>query len=127
MATGAAADADHDDIPIMRTGREFYGGAGATDDAARVGVLLALTRRLADQVMLLTARLRRGDADDGLSLLAMPSLLVAEELQGLLTAAANEAQGSKAHPRAGLPEVIGQLRGAADVLETMTPAMPPSA
>ena len=52
---------------------------------------------------------------------------MAEGLQGLLTAAANEAQGSKAHPRASLPEVIGQLRGAADVLETMTAAIPPSA
>jgi len=127
MAAGAAVDAGHGDIPITLTGREFYGGAGAADDAARIGVLLALTRRLADQVMLMTARLRRGDADDGMSPLVMPSLLVAEALQGLLTAAANEAQGSKAHPRASLSEVIEQLRGAADVLETMTPAMPPSA
>jgi len=127
MAAGAAVDAGHGDIPITLTGREFYGGAGATDDATRVGVLLALTRRLADQVMLLTARMRRGDADEGLSLLVMPSLLVAEGLQGLLMAAANEARGSDAHPRAGLPEVIGQPRGAAEVLETMTPAMPPNA
>ena len=86
-------------IPITLTGREFYGGAGAADDAARIGVLLALTRRLADQVMLPTARLRRGDADDGMSPLVMPSLHVAEALQGPLTAAAHETQGSKAHPR----------------------------
>ncbi len=59
--------------------------------------------------------------------LVMPSLLVAEGLQGLLTAAANEARGSTAHPRAGLPEVIEQLRGVTDVLETMPPAEPPSA
>ncbi len=71
MAAGAAAYAGHGDISITLTGREFYGGAGADDDAARIGVLLALTRRLADQVMLLTARLRRGDADDGLPPLVM--------------------------------------------------------
>ena len=125
MAAGAAADAGHDDTAITVAGREFYSGAGAADDAARIGVLVAMTRRLADQVMLLTARLRRGDADDGLSPLVMPSLLVASGLQGLLTAAANETEGVDGHPRAGLPEVIGQLRGAADVLETMTPATPP--
>jgi hypothetical protein len=77
--------------------------------------------------MLLSARLRRGDADDGLSPLVTPSLLVAEGLQALLTVAANEAQDSDAHSRTDLPEVIGQLRGAADVLKTMTPGMPPSA
>lgn len=77
---------------------------GSRRRCGAIGVLLALTRRLADQVMRLTARLRRGDADDGLSPLVMPSLLAAEGVQGLLTAAANEAQGSTVHPRAGLLE-----------------------
>lgn len=90
MAAGAAAYPGHGDIPITLTGREFYGGAGADDDAARIGVLLALTRRLADQVMLLTARLRRGDADDGLSPLVTPSLLVAEGLHDVATSTAPE-------------------------------------
>ncbi|MFN2503683.1 MAG: hypothetical protein ABR540_05530 [Acidimicrobiales bacterium] len=127
MAGGAAANAGHDHTAITRAGRELYGGAGAGDDATRVGVLMAMTHRLVDQVMLLTARLRRGDADDGLSPLVMPSLLVALGLQGLLKAAVDEGQGQEARPRAGLPEVVEQLRGAADVLETMTPSMPPTA
>ena len=62
MAAGPAADAGHGDIPSTLTGREFYAGAGAADDAARIGVLLALTRRLADQVMLLTARILHGSS-----------------------------------------------------------------
>ena len=127
MAGGGAADAGHDHTAITRAGRELYGGAAAGDDATRVGVLMAMTHRLVDQVMLLTARLRRGDADDGLSPLVMPSLLVALGLDGLLRAAVDEGHGQKAHPRAGLPEVVEQLRGAADVLETMTPLVPPTA
>ena len=66
-------------------------------------MLLALARRLADQVMLLTARLRRGDADDGMSPLVLPSLLVAEGLQGLLTAAANEARARRLNPGSASP------------------------
>lgn len=123
MAGGAAVDAGHGDTAITLAGREFYGGAGAADDAARIGVLVAMAQRVADQVMVLAARLRRGD-DEVLSPLVMPSLLVALGLQGLLTAAANETHGADAHPRAGLPKVIGELRGAVDVLETMTPGMP---
>ena len=51
MAGGAAADAGHGATPILWAGWEFYGGAGMADDAARVGLLVAMTRRLAEHIM----------------------------------------------------------------------------
>jgi hypothetical protein len=120
MAGGAAADAGHGSTPILWAGWEFYGGAGMADDAARVGLLVAMTRRLAEHIMVMVARKQRGDGDELLSPLVNPALPVVEALAGLLQAAAVETSGAD-EPRAGLPQVIDQLRSMADLLETMTP------
>ena len=122
MAAGAAADvADGDSAPVMLAGWGLYAGAGMEGDAARIGLLLAITKRLGDQIMLMVARHRRGEGDELLSPLVMPALAVCEALAGVLDAAAVETAGEDEHPRAGLPRVVEQLRGMADLLETMTP------
>ena len=51
----------------------------------------------------------------------MPALPVATALAGLLDAAAMETGGQDEQPRAGLPQIVEQLRAMADLLETMTP------
>ncbi len=71
--------------------------------------------------MLMVARKRRGEGDELLSPLVMPALAVCEALAGLLNAAAVESAGEDERPRAELPRVVEQLRGMADLLETMTP------
>ena len=90
-------------------------------DAARIGLLVAMAKRLGDQVMLMVARQRRGDGDELLSPLVMAALAVCEALAGVLHAAAVETAGEEDHPRTQLPRVVEQLRAMADVLESMTP------
>lgn len=68
----------------------------------------------------MVARKQRGDGDELLSPLVNPALPVVEALAGLLQAAAVETSCAD-EPRAGLPQVIDQLRSIADLLETMTP------
>jgi hypothetical protein len=51
-----------------------------------------------------------------------PALVVAQALAGLIGAAATETGGEDDQPRAALPQVVDQLRGMADLLETITPA-----
>jgi len=122
MAAGAAADVAHGDLaPVMLAGWELYAGAGMEGDAARIGLLIAMTKRLGDQIMLMVARHQRGDGDEPLSPLVTPALAVCEALARVLDAAAVETAGEDEHPRAGLPRVGGQLRAIADLLETMTP------
>jgi hypothetical protein len=48
--------------------------------------------------------------------------VVAQALAGLIGAAATETGGEDDQPRAALPQVVDQLRGMADLLETITPA-----
>ena len=122
MAGGACVDAGTEATSVLMAGWEFHAGADLADDAARVGLLLAMARRLADQVMLMVARKRRGEGDELLSPLVTPALPVATALSGLLETAAAETCGKAGQPRAGLPQVVEQLRAMADVLETMTPA-----
>ena len=83
-------------------------------------LLVGMTRRLAEHIMVMVARKQRGDGDELLSPLVNPALPVVEALAGLLQAAAVETSGAD-EPRAGLPQVIDQLRSMADLLETMTP------
>ncbi len=96
-------------------------GASVEGDAARIGLLVAMAKRLGDQIMLMVARQRRGGGDELLSPLVMPALAVCEALAGVLDAAAVETAGEDEHPRAALPRVVEQLQGMADLLETMTP------
>jgi hypothetical protein len=70
--------------------------------------------------MLMVARQRRGEGDELLSPLIMPALAVGEALTGLLDAAAHESGGEE-EPRRELFSVVEQLRGMADLVETMTP------
>jgi len=123
MAGGACVDAGSGSTPVLLAGWEFHGGANLADDAARVGLLSAMARRLVDQVMLMVARKRRGEGDELLSPLVMPALPVATALADLLDAAVLESGGDD-RPRAGLPRVVERLRGMADLLETMTPGRP---
>lgn len=122
MAGGACVDAGSEPAKVMLAGWEFYGGANVGEDAVRLGLLLAMARRLGDQIMLMVARKRRGEGDELLSPLVNPALVVAEALAGLVSVAAVETGGQDDQPRAGLGQVVGQLRGMADLLETMTPA-----
>jgi hypothetical protein len=122
MAGGACVDAGSESAPVLLAGWEFHAGANAADDAARVGLLLTMARRLVDQIMLMVAHKRRGEGDELLSPLVMPALPVATALAGLLEAAAIESGGKDDQPRAGLPQVAGQLRAMAELLDTMTPA-----
>jgi hypothetical protein len=101
---------------------KFYTGANTSDDAARIGLLLTMARRLVDQIMLMVARKQRGEGDELLSPLVNPALAVASALAEVLNAAAIETDGQDPEPRAGLPRVVEQLRGMADLLESMTPA-----
>jgi len=107
--------------PLLLAGWELFTGAGTAEDAARVGLLLAISRRLTDAIMLLVARQRRGEGDELLSPLIMPALAVGEALTGLLDAAAHESGGEDEQPRRELFTVVEQLRGMAELLETMTP------
>jgi len=121
MADGAAVDAGYESTPVLQAGWEFYGGANTGEDAARVALLEAMSRRLIDQLTLMVARKRRGDGDELLSPLVMPALPIASALAGVLHAGALES-GEHDDPRKGLPQVVDQLRGMADLLETMTPS-----
>ncbi len=95
MAAGTAADAAQKDTtaPVLLAGWEFFVSAGVKDDAARVGLLVVIAKRLGDQIMLMVARKRRGEGDELLSPLVMPALAVCEALAGLLNAAAVESAG----------------------------------
>lgn len=121
MAGGACVDAGREATAIMLAGWEFHAGASTVEDSARVGLLLAMSRRLVDQIMLMVARKRRGEGDELLSPLVNPALAVASALAELLGASAAETDDQD-HLRAGLPQVVEQLRGMADLLESMTPA-----
>ena len=122
MAAGACVDAGCESTPVLLAGWDFYSGAGTVEDAARVGLLLAMARRLGDQIMLMVARKKRGEGDELLSPLVNPALVVASALSGLLDVVAVETGGQDDAPRAGLPKVVEQLRSTADLLESMTPA-----
>ncbi len=121
MAAGACVDSGSESTSVLLAGWEFYVGANTGEDAARIGLLLTMARRLVDQIMLMVARKQRGEGDELLSPLVSPALAVASALAGVLTAAAIETDGED-QPRAGLPQVAEQLRGMADLLESMTPA-----
>jgi hypothetical protein len=120
MAGGAAADAGYQTTPVLQAGWGFFDGASTAEDAARVGLLEAMARRLVDLLMLMVARQRRGDGDELLSPLVMPALPIASALAGVLDAAALES-GEHADPRKGLGQVVEQLRSMADLLDTMIP------
>jgi hypothetical protein len=120
MAGSACVDAGSDTTAILQAGSDFHLGANAADDAARVGLLLAMGHRLVDQVMLMVARKRRGEGDELLSPLVYPALSGASALAELLGAVVAETNGQD-HPRSGLPQVAERLRGLADLLESMTP------
>jgi len=64
--------------PLLLAGWELFTGAGTAEDAARVGLVLAIARRLTDAIMLMVARQRRGEGDELLSPLIMPALAVGE-------------------------------------------------
>lgn len=120
MAGGAAVDAGHGPTPVLQAGWEFFGGANTAEDAARVALLEAMARRLADQLTLMVARKQRGDGDELLSPPVMSALPIASALAGVLDAAALES-GEHDDPRQGLPQIVGQLRSMADILDAMTP------
>jgi hypothetical protein len=120
MAAGAVPAVKENATPLLLAGWELFTGAGTAEDGARVGLLLAIARRLTDVIMLMVARQRRGEGDELLSPLIMPALAVGEALTGLLDAAAHESGGEE-EPRRELFSVVEQLRGMADLVETMTP------
>jgi hypothetical protein len=121
MAAGAVPAVKENATPLLLAGWELFTGAGTAEDAARVGLLLTIARRLTDAIMLIVARQRRGEGDELLSPLIMPALAVGEALTGLLDAAAHESGGEDEQPRRELFTVVEQLRGMAALLETMTP------
>jgi hypothetical protein len=121
MAAGAVPAVKENATPSLLAGWKLFTGAGTAEDAARVGLLLAIARRLTDAIMLMVARQRRGEGDELLSPLIMPALAVSEALTGLLDAAAHESGGEDEQPRRELFGVVEQLRGMADLLATMTP------
>jgi hypothetical protein len=121
MAGGAAVDAGCASTPVLQAGWEVYSGADLADDAARMGLLVAMARRLNDYVMVMTARKRRGDGDELLSPLVMTALPITGALTDLLTAAARETDADP-DPRAMLSQVSDNLRAMADLLDSMTPA-----
>src|SRR6266545_1203142 len=110
MAAGACVDSGSESTSVLLAGWEFYVGANTGDDAARIGLLLAMARRLVDQIMLMVARKRRGEGDELLSPLVNPALAVASALAEVLSAAAIETDGEDLQPRAGLPRAVEQLR-----------------
>ena len=126
MAGGAAADAVEEQTPatatpILLAGWKWFSGGAAPDDDARVGLLAVLAHRLNEMLMLMVARWRKGEGDELLSPLLMPSLAIASTLEQLLKATAEETSGNP-DPRRELGEVAEHLRHTADVLESMTPA-----
>jgi hypothetical protein len=63
------------DTAILLAGWQVYSGMGTEDDdAARIGALMAITARLTEYLMVMTARKRRGDGDELLSPLVMTTL-----------------------------------------------------
>ena len=91
MAGGRAVDAGCQDSAVLRAGWQVYSGMGvADDDAARVGVLVALTSRLVEYLLVMTARKRRGDGDELLSPLVMTVLPLASAVRDLLQVAVAE-------------------------------------
>ena len=80
MAASAAVDVGADSTALLQAGWELFAGAGLADpDQARVALLRVLATRLADAVMLLVARWRRGDGE--VPQLVAPALVVATALQ----------------------------------------------
>ncbi len=82
MAGGAGADAVEEQTPatatpILLAGWKWFSGGGAPDDDARVGLLAVLAHRLNEMLMLMVARWRKGEGDELLSPLLMPSLAIA--------------------------------------------------
>jgi len=65
-------------------------GASVEGDAARIGLLVAMAKRLGDQIMLMVARQRRGGGDELLSPLVMPALAVCEALASVLNYAGRD-------------------------------------
>lgn len=59
-------------------------------DAARIGLMVAMAKRLGDQIMLMVARQRRGGGDELLSPLVMPALAVCEALASVLNYAGRD-------------------------------------
>jgi hypothetical protein len=120
MAAGCAVDTGCADTAILLAGWQVYSGMGTEgDDAARIGALMAITARLTEYLMVMTARKRRGDGDELLSPLVMTALPLANALHDLLKAAAAETSGD-AEPRTGLPTITTNLRAMADLLDSMT-------
>ena len=98
MAGGTAADAVEEQTPatatpILLAGWEWFSGGAAPDDDARVGLLSVLAHRLNEMLMLMVARWRKGEGDELLSPLLMPSLAIASTLEQLLKATAEETSG----------------------------------
>lgn len=109
MAGGTAADAVEEQTPatatpILLAGWKWFSGGGAPDDDARVGLLAVLAHRLNEMLMLMVARWRKGEGDELLSPLLMPSLAIASTLEQLLKATAEETSGNP-DPRRKLGEV----------------------
>jgi hypothetical protein len=126
MAGGTAADAVEEQTPatptpILLAGWEWFSGGAAPDDDARVGLLSVLAHRLNKMLMLMVARWRKGEDDELLSPLLMPSLAIPSTLEQLLKATAEEPVVDP-DPRRELGELAEHLRHTADVLESMTPA-----
>lgn len=121
MAAGTVPAVKKNATPMLLAGWGLFTGAGTAEDAARVGLLLAMARRLTDAIMLMVARQRRGEGDELLSPLIMPALAVGEALTGVLNAAALESEGEEKRPRRELATVVEQLGGMAELLATMTP------
>jgi hypothetical protein len=67
MAAGAVPAVKENATPMLLAGWELFTGAGTAEDGARVGLLLAIARRLTDAIMLMVARQRRGEGDELLS------------------------------------------------------------
>ena len=65
-------------------------GASVEGDAARIGLVVAMAKRLGDQIMLMVARQRRGGGDELLSPLVMPALAVCEALASVLNYAGRD-------------------------------------
>ena len=112
MAGGGAADAVEEQTPatatpILLAGWKWFSGGGAPDDDARVGLLAVLAHRLNEMLMLMVARWRKGEGDELLSPLLMPSLAIASTLEQLLKATAEETSGDP-DPRRELGEVAEQ-------------------
>ena len=121
MAGGTAADAVEEQTPatatpILLAGWEWFsGGAAPGDDARRAAVSPgAPVERM---LMLMVTRWRKGEGDELLSPLLMPSHAIAGTLEQLLKATAGETSGDP-DPRRELGEVAEHLRHTANVLDS---------